>query len=82
MESLVKNGYCAYCKTEVPAALSSGPHLKTQARYCPNCGKQIWTKCECGTNLRYEDRFCQNCEKPNPIYLGDDPEYYADTIEK
>jgi len=78
VESLIKKGYCAYCKTAIRPIIYQGPHQKTKARYCPNCGAQIWTVCDCGANLRYEDRFCSVCGSRNPIYLGNDPDYYAD----
>jgi len=52
--------------------------MKTHARFCPNCGAQIWTVCECGANLRYEDQFCPKCGLLNPIYLGNDPDIFAD----
>jgi len=81
VESLVKQGHCAYCKTSIRPVLESGPHRKTEARYCPNCGAQIWTVCSCGANLRYEDRHCSACGRANPIYLGNDPAYYADRVE-
>lgn len=52
--------------------------MKTHARFCPNCGAQIWAECECGANLRYEDQFCPKCGRLNPIYLGNDPDIFAD----
>jgi len=79
MESTIKLGYCAYCKTEIREVLSQGPHPKTKARYCPNCATQIWTIHKCGANLRYDDEFCPVCGGANPIYLGNDPEKLADT---
>ncbi|MBN2335396.1 hypothetical protein JXL21_07520 [Candidatus Bathyarchaeota archaeon] len=81
MESVIKQGHCAYCKTAIRSTLSQGPHPKTGAKYCPNCGAQLWAVCKCGAHLRYEDRECRSCGKPNPIYLGNDPEYFADSVK-
>ncbi|MCW4049442.1 MAG: hypothetical protein NWE89_06860 [Candidatus Bathyarchaeota archaeon] len=78
MESVIKQGHCAYCKTSIRPVIEAGPHSKTGAKYCPNCGAQIWVKHHCGANIRYEDRYCPKCGEANPIYLGNDPEYYAD----
>lgn len=72
MESLIKQGHCAYCKTEIRDILSQGPHPKTKAKYCPNCGAQV----------RYEDRFCPKCGESNPIYLGNDPDYFAELTKE
>ena len=82
MESLVKKGHCAYCKTEIRSTLSQGPHPMTKAKFCPNCGAQLWMVHGCGAHLRYEDRFCQKCGEPNPIYLDNDPAYFADSVEE
>jgi hypothetical protein len=83
MESTIKAGHCAFCKTYIRKILSSGPHLKTKSRFCQNCGKQIWTICEeCGENLRYDDRICEACGHANPIFLDNDPDYYGDTVEE
>ncbi len=82
METLVKKGHCAFCKTEIRSTLSQGPHPKTKAKYCPNCGAQLWMVHDCDAHLRYEDRYCQKCGKPNPIYLDNDPDYYADPVEE
>ena len=81
MESLIRQGYCAYCKTAITPVISQGPHPKTKAKFCPNCGAQLWAVCDCGAHLRYEDRFCNGCGAPNRIYLGNDPLYYADNVE-
>ena len=80
MESLIKQGHCAYCKTEIRDVLSQGPHPKTKAKYCPNCGAQLWAIHKCGAHLRYEDRYCSKCGESNPIYLGNDPDYFADLV--
>lgn len=32
--------------------------------------------------MRYEDRFCPKCGDPNPIYLGNDPDYFADSVNE
>ena len=48
---------------------------------CPNCGAQLWAIHSCGAKVRYEDRFCQSCGEANPIYLGNDPDYFADKVE-
>ena len=53
----------------------------TKAKFCPNCGAQLWLVHTCGAHVRYEDRFCQKCGEPNPIYLGNDPDYFADKVE-
>jgi ribosomal protein S27AE len=82
MESLIKKGHCAYCKTEIRDVLCQGPHPKTKAKYCPNCGAQLWAMHTCGGHMRYEDRFCPKCGDPNPIYLGNDPDYFADSVNE
>ncbi len=82
METLVKKGHCAYCKTEIMSTLSQGPHPKTKTKFCPNCGAQLWMVHDCGAHLRYEDRYCQKCGKTNPIYLDNDPDYFADSVEE
>ncbi|MCK5671042.1 hypothetical protein KAI10_06645 [Candidatus Bathyarchaeota archaeon] len=82
METLVKKGHCAYCKTEIRSTLSQGPHPMTKTKFCPNCGAQLWMVHDCGAHLRYEDRYCQKCGKTNPIYLDNDPDYFADPVEE
>ena len=82
MESVIRQGHCAYCKTAIREVLSGGPHPKTGARYCPNCGAQIWAVCECGASLRYEDVECGVCGRANPIYLGNDPDVLADGVKR
>ncbi len=80
MESVIKQGHCAYCKTAIRSILSQGPHPKTKAKFCPNCGAQLWTVCDCGNKLRYEDLECSRCGRANPIYLGNDPDLLADGV--
>lgn len=82
MESTVKQGHCAYCKTEIRAVLNQGPHPLTGAKYCPNCGAQLWAIHTSGAHVRYEDRYCQKCDEPTPIYLGNDPDYFADPVDE
>ena len=54
----------------------------TGAKYCPNCGAQLWAIHTCGAHVRYEDRYCQKCDESNPIYLGNDPDYFADPVDE
>lgn len=82
METVIKRGHCAYCKTAIRVVLSQGPHPKTKARFCLNRGAQLWTVCECGNKLRYEDVECSRRGRANPIYLGNDPDLFADGVER